>query len=75
MARYDSNHYNLPFSHIMIIVIILDEDMLDVRMLLLVCWLRNRPSIKYLSNWENGGGSHPKCVQVRTREGELKHWS
>ena len=34
-------------------------------MFLFVSWLRNRPSIKYLSNWGNGVG-HPKCVQVRT---------
>ena len=27
-ANYNYNHYNLPFSHIMIIVIISDEDML-----------------------------------------------
>ena len=27
-ANYNYNHYNLPFSYIMIIVIILDEDML-----------------------------------------------
>ena len=26
-ANYNYNHYNLPFSHIMIIVIISDEDM------------------------------------------------
>ena len=29
-ANYNYNHYNLPFSDIMIIVIISDEDMLDV---------------------------------------------
>ena len=31
-------------------------------------WLRNWPSIKYLPNWgdREGGGGHPKCVQVRT---------
>ena len=28
-ANYNYNHYNLPFSHIMIIVIISDEDMLQ----------------------------------------------
>ena len=27
-ANYNYNHYNLPFSHIMIIVIISDEDVL-----------------------------------------------
>ena len=27
-ASYNYNHYNLPFSHIIIIVIISDEDML-----------------------------------------------
>ena len=27
-ANYNYNHYNLPFSHIMIIVIISNEDML-----------------------------------------------
>ena len=59
----------------MIIVIISDEEMLDIGMLLFVDWLRNRPSIKDLRNWENGGGSHPKCVKVRTGEGELKNWS
>ena len=26
MAKYNCNHYDLPFSHIMIIVIISDED-------------------------------------------------
>ena len=30
-ANYNYNHYNLPFSHIMIIVTILDEDMLLFR--------------------------------------------
>ena len=29
-ANYNYNHYNLPFSHIMIIVIISDEDMLFI---------------------------------------------
>ena len=29
----------------------------DIRMLLFIFWLRNRPSIKYVPNWENGGGS------------------
>ena len=29
-AHYNYNHYNLPFSHIMIIVIISDDDMLGV---------------------------------------------
>ena len=28
VLNYNYNHYNLPFSHIMIIVIILDEDTL-----------------------------------------------
>ena len=65
----------MPFSHIMIIVIISDEDMLDIGMLLFVEWLRNRPSIKDLRNWDKGRGSHPKCVKVRTGEGELKKWS
>ena len=29
-ANYNYNHYNLPFSHIMIIVIISDEDVLTI---------------------------------------------
>ena len=37
----------------------------NIQMLLFVYWFRKRPSIKYVRNWENGGG-HPKCVQVRT---------
>ena len=45
----------------------------DIWMLLFIFWLRNRPSIKYVRNWGNGGG-HPKCVQVRTG-GEGYHTS
>ena len=56
----------------MIIVIFSDEDILAVGMLLFVYWLRNRPSIKDLRNWENGGGSHPKCLKVRTGEGGVE---
>ena len=34
-------------------------------MFLFVFWLRNRPSIRYLRDWENGrNGSHLRCVQV-----------
>ena len=36
-----------------------------IRMFLLVFWLRNKPSIKYVRNWRNRRG-HQKCVQVRT---------
>ena len=39
----------------------------DIGMLLFVFWLRNRPSIKYVRNWRNGGG-HPRCVQVQIGE-------
>ena len=46
----------------------------DILMFLFVFWLRNRPSIKYLRNWGNGGEGHPECVQVRT-EGEGCHAS
>ena len=39
----------------------------DIRMLLLVFWLRNRPSIKYVRNWRKGGGgviqNVCRCVQ------------
>ena len=34
----------------------------DIWMLLFVFWLRNRPSIKYVSNWENGGESSKMCT-------------
>ena len=34
----------------------------DIRMFLFVFWLRNRPSLKYVRNWGNGG-AHPNCVQ------------
>ena len=46
----------------------------DIRMFLYVFWLRNRPSIKYVRNWENGGEVwlDSKCVQVHT-EGEGYH--
>ena len=37
-ANYNYNHYNLPFSHIMIILITSDEDML-----LILCIKLNRP--------------------------------
>ena len=37
----------------------------DIQMLF-VFWLRNRPSIKYVQKYGNGGG-HPKCIQVQTR--------
>ena len=30
-------------------------------MFLFVFWLRGRPSIKYLSNWGNEGGSSKMC--------------
>ena len=43
-------------------------------MFLFVFWLSNRPSIKHLCNWGNGGEVHPKCVQVRKR-GEVYHAS
>ena len=33
----------------------------DIRVLLFVFWLRNRPSIKYVSNWRNGRGSSKMC--------------
>ena len=29
----------------------------DIRMFLFVFWLKKRPSIKYVRNWGNGGGS------------------
>ena len=38
-ANYNYNHYNLPFSHIMIIVIISDEDMLNFYTWLFPCKL------------------------------------
>ena len=43
----------------------------DIRMLLFFFSLRNRPSIKYVRNWGNGGGWGVMCtgVQVRTGEG------
>ena len=54
----------------------------DIRMLLCVSWLGNRPSIKYVRNWGdkrsgggNGVGGHPICLQVRTGGRELKDWS
>ena len=34
----------------------------DIRMLLFVFWLRNRPSIKYVCNWRNGGRSSKMCT-------------
>ena len=40
----------------------------DIGMLLFVFWLRNRPSIKYVSNLDNGEGiiqSVYRCVQGR----------
>ena len=41
----------------------------------LICfWLRNRPSIKYVRNWKNGG-SHPKCVNMCTGGEGLKNLS
>ena len=43
----------------------------DIRMLLFIFWLTNRPSIKYVRNW----AGQPKCVQVRTARGELKNRS
>ena len=33
----------------------------DIRMFLYVYWLKKRPSIKYVCNWFEDGGSHPKC--------------
>ena len=45
-----------------------------IRMFLFVFWSKNRPSIKYLRIWGNGGESHSKCVQVR-RGGEGYHVS
>ena len=46
----------------------------DIRMFLFVFWLRNRPSIKYVRKWRNWGwgGSHPKCVKMRTGGGVEK---
>ena len=41
----------------------------DIWMFLFVFSLRNRPPIKHVRNWRNGGGgggSHPKSLQVRT---------
>ena len=34
----------------------------DSPMLLFVFWLRNIPSIKYVCNWGNGGGSSKMCT-------------
>ena len=34
----------------------------DIRMFLFAFWLRNRPSIKYVRNWGNGGGSSKICT-------------
>ena len=41
----------------------------DVGMLLFVFWLRNRPSIKYVRNWRNGGGSSKMCTGANRGEG------
>ena len=42
----------------------------DIQMFLFVFWLRNRPSIKYVTRGMEE--DHPKCVQVPT-EGEGYH--
>ena len=34
----------------------------DIRMFLIVFWLRNGPSIKYVRNYGNGGGSSKMCA-------------
>ena len=41
MANYNYNHYNLTFSHIMIIVIISDEDMLNCNVYMYFLTLQN----------------------------------
>ena len=38
----------------------------DIRMLLFVFWLRNRPSSKCVCNWGNGGGSSKMCTGAYT---------
>ena len=35
----------------------------DIRMFLFVFWLRNRPSIKCVHNWGNGGGRAEGVIQ------------
>ena len=51
-ANYNYNHYNLPFSHIMIIVTISDEDMLWVKVPVIIrhAFMGVSPS-RYLSHY------------------------
>ena len=59
-------HYHLFFREEFFIRMNTCINECDIRMFLFVFCLRNRPSIKYVRNWGNGVGSHPKCVEIRT---------
>ena len=66
-------HPALPFIFSWIFFKCLYFSEYDIQMFLLVFWLRNRPSIKYERNWQNGGERvHSKCEQECTGEGDWK---
>ena len=64
VANYNYNHYNLPFSHIMVIVIISDEDMLKY----FGCSAHNN----LIQNPGSGGYLHILESQINTGEREGK---
>ena len=41
----------------------------DIRMFLFVFWFSNRPSIKYIRNWENRGGVNQNVYRCAQGEG------
>ena len=64
-------HYHLYFVKMFFRMFYFSE--YGIGMFLFVFWLRNRPSIKYVHNWENGGRSLKICTGTYKKRGRAYH--